>query len=154
MTPLRVGGAVGQIGHETARSAAPDLRLSNDRGEVRWIVGRAGRAPETPLYPPERSSPGLGRPTFRDDVDDDHASLLSGLDITIGIGDRGERISAIDDGNESARFDLVPKSGHERLPAAPLRQGNHDPPVSRYPRPEQEQQILRPGAGIRRREDA
>lgn len=68
-----------------------------------------------------------------DDVDDDYASLLFGLDVIIGIGDRGERIPEIDDGNESARLELVPQSGHERLPAAPLRQGNHDPPVSRDP---------------------
>jgi hypothetical protein len=58
---------------------------------------------------------------FGDDVDDDHARLLSGLDVTIGIGDRGEWISAIDDRDKSACFDPVPQFVHERLPASPLR---------------------------------
>src|SRR5258706_15933603 len=94
-----------------------------------------------------------GTPAFRDDVDDDHAGLLPGLDVPIGIGDRGERIPAIDDGKESTRFDFLPQLGHERPSASTLRQGNHDPPASRDLRPEQEEQILRPGAAIRRRED-
>src|SRR6185503_12722510 len=84
--------------------------LSSSRRLSREVpAGRPDPAssPENPL---ERSSPG---PTFRDDVDDDHASLLSGLDVTIGIGDRGERISAVDDRNESARFNLLLESGHE-----------------------------------------
>src|SRR2546421_11198622 len=83
-----------------------------------------------------------GLPTFRSDVDDDHASLLSGLDVTIGIGNRGERISSIDDRNESARFDLVFQIVHKRLSASPPRQGNDDSPASRDLRPKQEQQIL------------
>ena len=83
-------------------------------------------------------NPGPSTQSFGDDVDDDHARLLSGLDVTIGIGDGGEMISAIDDGNESACFDLIPQSGHERLSASPLRQGNDDPPAARDSRPKQE----------------
>lgn len=87
----------------------------------------------------ERSSHGLSRLTSRDDVNDDHTSLLSSLDVTIGIGDRHERIFAIDDGNESARFDFVPQFSHESLSASPLRQGNDDPPTAGDSRPKQEQ---------------
>src|SRR5579864_3631880 len=95
-----------------------------------------------PLCPLEGSSPGLGRSTLRDDVNDDYASLLSGLDVTIGIGNRGERISPIDDRNESARFDLVFQIVHKCLSASAPRQGNDDAPASRELRRKQEQQIL------------
>ena len=61
---------------------------------------------------------------FFDDVDDHDAGLLSGLDITIGVGDFIERISAIEDRDEFSRFDLVPQCDNERLSAPPLRQWN------------------------------
>ena len=38
---------------------------------------------------------GVFHETFRDDVDDAAARVLSGLNVTIRIGDRGERISAM-----------------------------------------------------------
>src|ERR1700733_11573931 len=94
------------------------------------------------LDPLERSLTGLGRPTFYHHGNHDHACLLSGLDVTIGIGNRGERISAIDNRNEPARFDLVFQIVHKRLSASPLRQGNDDPSASRELRPKHEQQIL------------
>ena len=90
-----------------------------------WIVTReSGFAIVLSRHRVER------RPAFRDDIDDDHASLLSGLNVTIGIGDHGERISAIDDRDESACFDHVLQFVHERLPASPFRQGNYDAPAS------------------------
>lgn len=48
---------------------------------------------------PQRSRFGPDPLSFRGDVDDNHASFLSSLDIAIGIGDRGKQ--------EAAEVDLL-----------------------------------------------